>query len=327
MSSQAPDDTPSQPSPALAPLTPDAEGSRTPNTRASPSFDYHEERRLHLKDEIYFSHHLPRLPPPSLPQSPSMAPRQPIVDLSRSVPTLGQEVTLPSTAGGPSPSAFHPRNIDDGMSNLKLGGALMEHAEAEDGEARSQSAGLREHTPRPERASTMLSPSGPDSGDLDPLASVIHRQELDSQERLDLEEEAREREMSQASKFVVPDTAGGGAAAAPKGNQPTAPPAGEYYWSGSPPPPRRYLLSCLVFVLILFFFLFVFFFVFAFVTSRSALPTFYDRPHVTSYLPFLPGQFSEGRAFHPARIFSSFPAFLVTPKALFPPFCSAFQRL
>ena len=46
--------------------------------------------------------------------------------------------------------------------------------------------------------SSMLSPSSPEDGDLDPAPSLLHRRERDDQERLDLEEEMRERVMSEA---------------------------------------------------------------------------------------------------------------------------------
>ena len=44
----------------------------------------------------------------------------------------------------------------------------------------------------------MTSPSGPEDGDLDPTPTLLHRKEMDAQERLDLEEEKRERELSQS---------------------------------------------------------------------------------------------------------------------------------
>ena len=46
--------------------------------------------------------------------------------------------------------------------------------------------------------SAMLSPSSPEDGDMDPAASLLNRRERDDQERLDLEEEMRERVMSEA---------------------------------------------------------------------------------------------------------------------------------
>jgi len=44
--------------------------------------------------------------------------------------------------------------------------------------------------------SGMLSPSEPEDGDLDPAPSLIHRRELDNQERFDFEAEKRERMLS-----------------------------------------------------------------------------------------------------------------------------------
>jgi hypothetical protein len=51
-------------------------------------------------------------------------------------------------------------------------------------------------------------------GDMDPSGAMIHRQELDDQERLDLEEEARERELS-GQGFGGAQTAGQSAATQP----------------------------------------------------------------------------------------------------------------
>lgn len=51
-------------------------------------------------------------------------------------------------------------------------------------------------------------------GDMDPSGAMIHRQELDDQERLDLEEEARERELS-GQGFGGAQTAGQAAAVQP----------------------------------------------------------------------------------------------------------------
>ena len=150
-----------------------------PNPGISPSFDYHEERRLHLKDEIWLSHHLPRLPPAAVSDSDgnlssSFEGSKPIP--SRHIP--GQ-INVGGASTDASPSAFHPK------------GASLPQAEGQ---------WLGKNTTFPSAqgyfGTSTLSPSGPENGDLDPAPTLIHRQELDDQERLDLEEEAAERALS-----------------------------------------------------------------------------------------------------------------------------------
>ena len=54
--------------------------------------------------------------------------------------------------------------------------------------------------------STMLSPSEPEDGGLDPARTLIHRRELDDQERLDLEAEKRERMLSEGQGDLAAET-------------------------------------------------------------------------------------------------------------------------
>lgn len=207
--------------PIDSPMNNEAEDPMAAETHASPSFDYHEERRLHLKDEIWLSHHLPRLPPPSITDVSSSLGNSPSSSFlienhlknSRSNPNLEAGLKQTRAVPGdinvsgsspldPSPSAFHPKpagqrkhdgHIDLGK-NLQSGGAGMWM----DGADGSKSDPQNSEYP----GSGMVSPSGPDSGDLDPRGSMVHREELDDQERLDLAEEARERGLSEAADLV-----------------------------------------------------------------------------------------------------------------------------
>lgn len=249
------------------PLSPDPEGYRPINPSSSPSFDYHQERRLHLKDEIYFSHHLPRLPPPALPQSipgsgasqqqgsdayasrASSGPASP-VDTRNNILAAGPGSGLRGPMGtrptanapvmplstGMSPIAFHTRNLGDSiasMRDLNLGSSYTQgmHQGSSDGERNLyyQAESGPEHDPEGSR-STMFSPSAPEDGDLDPRRSFIHRTELDSQERLDLEEEARER-MLMGQQYPEPASSAPGQGARsgqlPTAAQPTAQPRPE----------------------------------------------------------------------------------------------------
>ena len=193
------------PSRSDTPITPDNE-EEGPNVHISPSFDYHEERRLHLKDEIWLSHHLPRLPPAAVAEA-SGSPRStsPVVETARH--THRPKSLSTSTTGttfDAAPSAFHPiapgthvqgtgagRDLGHHM-NLRAGGSGMWMPD-EESDPRFQHVKAAQAFP----GSSIISPSGPDDGDLDPGPVFIHRQELDSQERLDLEEEAMERATAQ----------------------------------------------------------------------------------------------------------------------------------
>lgn len=168
---------------AIGTLTPD-NGEDRGDIHGSPSFDYHEERRLHLKDEIWLSHHLPRLPPPDLSESVSSISSLDGVRALRNKP-VPSDITPSSQAIDASPSAFHPRGIAIPAGEAR--GSGEEHKEG------------KSWTDRGFPGSSMLSPSGPEDGDLDPGPTLIHRTELDDQERLDLEEEERERMLGEKS--------------------------------------------------------------------------------------------------------------------------------
>ncbi|WVW82319.1 hypothetical protein I302_104325 [Kwoniella bestiolae CBS 10118] len=179
------------------------------HVHSSPAFDYHEERRLHLKDEIWLSHNLPRLPPSTISEAGSSTGK--LAEMSTSA-RLGMSpghfmTTSPLNHTKPMPTGTSPGEVDLGNQgkNLEKGGQSMsltqdnqeqdkdDHEEESDFSSRFQ----RQAQINPaERHSSMLSPSGPEYGDLDPAPSIIHRQERDKQEELDLEEEARERELN-----------------------------------------------------------------------------------------------------------------------------------
>lgn len=156
------------------PTPPYSENPSPPESRASPSFSFHEERRLLKSDEYWLSHKLPRLPPASLSTSPSVGLNEGLANLSMSVSS--------AASGGMN----YARTLE---------------LDAEDGDEAASG-----HRPiQQNRQSTMLIPSE-DSG-LDPTAILHHRLEHDKDERLALEEEDRERELEQMESMP-----GGGAA-------------------------------------------------------------------------------------------------------------------
>ncbi|KAK4687097.1 hypothetical protein P7C73_g3025, partial [Tremellales sp. Uapishka_1] len=173
----------SVPIPFSNPTTPIPEDD-DPHVHSSPSFDYHDERRMHLKDEIWMSHHLARLPPPSLSSSTgSLGAEMP----KPNEPTMSRVTPSSFAYGGErmtdrSPSAFHPRPLS--KQNLDEKNGLQFSGQQEDHEG----AGYLNP-----RTGSMLTPSTEEDGDMDPAGGTIHRTELDVQERLDLEEEAAAR--------------------------------------------------------------------------------------------------------------------------------------
>ncbi|ORY32318.1 hypothetical protein BCR39DRAFT_523929 [Naematelia encephala] len=189
--------------PPSTPLVPVDEGFPTGSLNASPSFDYHEERRLHEQSATWLAHHLPRLPPAMVGVSTS-----PKSLRSARVDRAGPPSDIPGgkdAKSDPSPSAFHPKSddkenqaVDIGPSaggNLQQGGNRMSFEGYEHEGDQGQSA--------------MQSPSP--FNDLDPAPTMIHRREIDTQERLDLEEEDRERALSREEELLY------GGADLPKG--------------------------------------------------------------------------------------------------------------
>ncbi len=125
------------------PVDVDAEAEpddETPPERHSPSFSFHEERRLLKSDEYWLAHKIPRLPPPAL---------------------------------GTSPSA----------SIAALDGLSLSRYDERDDERRSMAA--------------------PD--DYDPSGVTHHRERMDEDERLELEEEQREKMGGMAAGGLPPD--------------------------------------------------------------------------------------------------------------------------
>jgi AMP deaminase len=203
------EDDPRPPSPTVGPLTPSVDDE----VRSSPSFDYHQERRLQLKDEIWLSHHLPRLPPKTDDDGAPTGPKAvPPTSPGRSRTTPKDLMIGVSQALDPSPSAFHPPKNDLELGNVQRGGRSMS-MDDDDGEEEEE----EDH--RHGGSRDMLSPMS----SMSPKDTMIHRTELDDQERLDLEEEAREREIS-----------GQGFSGAQTSGQPAAVPAGKYL-SFTPP--------------------------------------------------------------------------------------------
>jgi len=188
---------PRPPSPTVGPLTPSVDEE----VRSSPSFDYHQERRLQLKDEIWLSHHLPRLPPKTDDDGAPTVPKASLASSpGRSRQTPKDIMIGVSQALDPSPSAFHPGNTESEFGNVQRGGRSMSmNEDDEDGQQEDHRHG---------GPGNMFSPN------LSPPETMIHRTELDDQERLDLEEEARERDIS-GQGFSGAQTSGQPAAAQP----------------------------------------------------------------------------------------------------------------
>lgn len=202
------------------PTTPIDNEEDGPTAHISPSFDYHEERRLHLKDEIWLSHHLPRLPPSAISDAESSLASS--SEPPKAIPERRKSVHIPGGGDVPDPrAAAFPR----GSSIPKADGEWL--SRTPETERRYQHISAAQAFP----GSSIVSPSGPEYGDLDPAASLIHRQELDSQERLDLEEEARERELSSAEAALVGLNLGTQPFGAGSRGQPVnmPPEAGEYF--------------------------------------------------------------------------------------------------
>ncbi|WVQ97308.1 hypothetical protein IAU59_004419 [Kwoniella sp. CBS 9459] len=236
-----------EPSPLPSPLPiparygrDDLEDTDGEHVHHSPAFDYHEERRLHLKDEIWLSHNLPRLPPSTVSEAGSssttskggelghsfksrlgMTPGQIMSDIETSplartsaVPPSPGQIDLGSRGG----------NLERGGQGMSMRSASPSGADNEEHEDELNPRFRQEaqiHSAQPQ--SSMLSPSGPEDGDLDPAPSIIHRQERDQQERLDLEEEARERQMDSALLGAL--NMGGGEAKAGGSSEPALPQA------------------------------------------------------------------------------------------------------
>lgn len=188
----------------------DNHGRDTPQEHGSPSFDYHEERRLHLKDEIYFSHRLPRLPPPAIPGASGSYDDKRSGPLSHSYSgglesmsasfhsahSAAHSASMAGPSAGASPSAFHPTGPQYQMRNLSLDDGAPAH-----GAARAQAAAYGQ-VPGPSAGqgysqgrSDMASPGS--YGTQDPRPTLLHRKEMDSQERLDLQEERREKVLAE----------------------------------------------------------------------------------------------------------------------------------
>lgn len=124
--------------------TPDDE--TPPQSRQSPSFSFHEERRLLKSDEYWLAHKIPRLPPSALSTSPS-------------------------------------------ASVAALDGLSLSRYDFRDDDKTTDGGDGDENQPR---QGTMLSPT--EEG-YDPVNVMKHRVEMDKDERMELEEERREREL------------------------------------------------------------------------------------------------------------------------------------
>ena len=188
----------------------DNNGRDTPQEHGSPSFDYHEERRLHLKDEIYFSHRLPRLPPPAIPGASGSYDDKRSGPLSHSfhggsdsmsasfhsAHSAAHSASMAGPSAGASPSAFHPTGPQYQMRNLSLDDGAPAH-----GAARAQVATYGQ-VPGPgtgqgySQGRSDMASSGT-YGTRDPRPTLLHRKEMDSQERLDLQEERREKVLAE----------------------------------------------------------------------------------------------------------------------------------
>ena len=164
-------------------LTPELEDDQL-DLATSPSFDYHEERRLHLKDEIWLSHHLPRLPPAALSESVSSLASSSDFPRGPRTGNVPADIQIGGQTADASPSAFHPKGLSIPRSDGHVQGMPQREADVHRG-----------FQPISFPGSSVLTPNGPEDSDNYGPPTMIHREELDDQERLDLEEEERERQM------------------------------------------------------------------------------------------------------------------------------------
>ncbi|ORX35953.1 hypothetical protein BD324DRAFT_512747 [Kockovaella imperatae] len=213
----------SQAIPIPQPSTPVGDDDTPPNGPAhpvdvSPSFDYHDERRLHMNDEIWLSHHLPRLPPASLNDKQgfypgsigsssvtpgSMSPSNhfaqsagPSLSSSPRLERKAKERAIPShvSIGQPlqdaSPSAFHPTAPELDVPRHAEGGSRMT-LEGDDG-------GDDEGDPGMSTSNAEQTPAA----DLHPAKAGIDPDNRgDEHERLSYAIERDERELDQGGGF------------------------------------------------------------------------------------------------------------------------------
>ena len=189
----------SQPVDVPQPSTPQAEeytSNLNAHTNTSPSFDYHDERRLHLNDEIWLSHHLPRLPPSSVSNQSGLSDdRGERINKERGLPS---QVAIREHANDASPSAFHPTDMTIDYNRYKVkdpgSGASMTFSVldegGEDGDDGEKHDGQHGSVPRSMTASLHLPP---------PAATHDVRRRL--HERLAFEEEQDEREVGRSDHF------------------------------------------------------------------------------------------------------------------------------
>ena len=181
-------------SPTQEPLTPEPVDNRRISVHASPSFDYHEERRRHLNDEIWLSHHLPRLPPSSIPAEASSSSRPSGEGLAvNAAVQVEKSARLDDRARYTRPSTIGRPEDTDGEMGLGIGvGGNLQNGGAGMATGSISAAGGDDTDER-----TPDDPSGMEDGALRPAQKMIHRAELDDQERLDLAAERRERIISE----------------------------------------------------------------------------------------------------------------------------------
>ena len=186
------------PSPIPTPLTPEPKERELNGIHSSPSFDYHEERRLYLKDEIWLSHNLPRLPPATLSDSTTVAfvssegSSTPKANLASPKRSSGHSVTSDPA------SKEEEAEVGGGIGikeNLRNGGAGMSSTSSSS--AGGDDIAVRSERLRSDLSSDMLSSSLPEGAEIDRTSTLIHREELDVQERLDLAAEKQERLISE----------------------------------------------------------------------------------------------------------------------------------
>lgn len=169
-----PGGTPANDTPTPHTLSPhDDDDESPPESRASPSFSFHEERRLLKSDEYWLAHKLPRLPPAAVPTS------------ERDSEGLTAVADVEGEAAGLN-SKVRSMEINDDVD------AEEQDAEEEEGE---EADGFP-YPSRSTRSSTLFGCPSDLGLEADPVAA-IHRYEHDRDERLNLEEEDRERLIAQ----------------------------------------------------------------------------------------------------------------------------------
>lgn len=168
-----------------------------PVTGASPSFSFHEERRLLKSDEYWLSHKLPRLPPAAMATSPT-ASMDALMQSTRSSPTRARNS---STTNPPSPvKSTHTAKSTPPPNDREQD--VNTHAIESDSSEDLGPHGTGAYHGLSRRRGSTRTLSGAEFGDYDPSGVDQHRNRLNYDEALGLEEEKEERALGMDDAFL-----------------------------------------------------------------------------------------------------------------------------